>query len=226
MDSCQVFRIADKFHYSRGYSHALQTIYSDDLGVSTTRHDAGRVGQEGDKGIDAVKEFLKKAHANKKWEIGPSQLTSDAITKVYGEKQKFYFVFSTPPLPPGANSPEAMKAYEAKCKEFRDNFISTTLRVDAAGKVFSLTKVGDYEGLMAVKNEEDVKTAAAAVLSLYGSEKVAPGVVKVTEVKATKTDDGWQGMVERKNEFQATVEFNNKGQVIKLSKIYTGPVPP
>jgi hypothetical protein len=187
----------------------------------------GVLAQEGDKDLDAVKEFLKTEHGKKNWQTAPSQLASDEVKRAYRVKLKFYFVFSAPPLPPGANLPGVIKAYQKKLKDYRDNYVSATLRVDAEGKVSPLAKVGDYnEGLMAVMSEEDVKTATAAVLTLYGSAKGAPGVVNATEVKVTKTGQGWQGVVDRRNEFQGNVEFNAKGQVIKLSKVFTGPLPP
>ncbi|MBM4071081.1 MAG: hypothetical protein FJ271_19345 [Planctomycetes bacterium] len=78
---------------------------------------------------------------------------------------------------------------------------------------------------MPVQNEEDVKVAAAAVLFLYGSNKVPPGLVTAKEVKVTRADQGWQGVVERKNQFRGTVKFNKKGQVTSLSKDFAGPLP-
>ena len=187
----------------------------------------GAVAQDGDKGLDAFKEFLKKAHAKKKWQIGPKQIMSDEFKKAFGGQQEFYFVFSTPPLPPGANIPEAIQAYEARVKDYRDNYVSVTVRVDSAGKVFPLAKVADYnETLMPVTNGEDVKTATAVVLSLFGSRQVSPGLVQAKEVTVTKTDQGWYGAVDRQHHFQGTVGFNNKGQVTTITKNYTGPLPP
>lgn len=185
------------------------------------------LAQPGDLGLDAVKEFLRKTHAKKKWQTGPQRITSDALVKAYGGEQRFYYVFSAPPLPPGANIPEAIKAYEDRRQDYLANFISATVRVDSAGKVIPLMKPADYNtGLMAVTTAEDAKIAAAAVLSLYGSGQVAPGVVKAAEVNVTNNGQAWQGVVERKNEFQGAVDFTNKGQVSRLSKVYTGPVPP
>lgn len=189
------------------------------LGTSSSRGE--------DKDVDSVKEFLKKAHAGKKWQMGPTQLSGDAVKKAYGADARFHFVFSAPPLPPGANIPEVQKAYQARVKEHQENFISVTMRIDAAGKVVPLVKVADYNtGLMAVKNEDDARVAAAAVLSLYGSDRVPPGVVQPKEVKVSRAEKGWQATVERVNQFQATVDFNEKGHVVMLNKSYSGPVPP
>lgn len=184
-------------------------------------------GQGDDKHLEAVQEYLKKAHAKKKWQSGPKLLTSATILKAYGGEQKFYYVFSAPPLPPGANLPELIRAYQARHKDYLENYVSATVRLDAARKVIPLIKPGDYsEGLMPVKNAEDVKIAAAAVLSLYGSNRVAPGLVTEKEVMVTATEQGWRGVVNRNNAFQGTVEFDKKGQATKLSKVFTGPVPP
>jgi len=187
----------------------------------------GLWGQGDGKDLAAVQEFLKKAHAKKKWQTGPKQIASDAIKKAYGGERKFYYVFSAPPLPPGANLPELIRAYQARYKDHQENYVSATLRLDAALKVVPLNKAGDFsEGLMPVNTEEDVKTAAAAVLSLYGSNRVAPGLVAEKEVMVTKTEQGWRGVVNRNNAFQGTVEFDKKGQLTKVSKVFTGPVPP
>ncbi|MBM4071082.1 MAG: hypothetical protein FJ271_19350 [Planctomycetes bacterium] len=104
----------------------------------------GLQGQRDSEDLAAVKEFLKKAHARKKWQSGPKQVTGDAIAKAYGADQKFYYVFSAPPLPPGANIPELIKAFRARYKDYQDNYISATLRIDAARKVSPLRNVVDY----------------------------------------------------------------------------------
>jgi hypothetical protein len=66
--------------------------------------------------------------------------------------------------------------------------------------------------------------AAAAVLSLFASEGGSPGDVKASEVKVTKTDKGWQGVVNRKSGYQGTVVFDAKGKVTGVAKNSTAPV--
>ena len=187
----------------------------------------GLVAQGDKKEIDAVHTFLKKAHPNKKWQTGPTLLASDALKKAYGERARFYYVFSAPPLPPGANLPELIKAYQARLKDHNENYLSVTMRVEGDGKVVPLTTVGDLRmGLMNVKSEEDARIVAAAVLSLHGSGRVAPGVVIPAEVRVQKHKDGWQATVERRLQFQGMVQFNKNGEMTNISKDFTGPVPP
>src|SRR5687768_1214495 len=85
--------------------------------------DAGGRGKakEGDKDLDAVKEYLKQKYPNKKWQLGPKSISSDAIKKAYGMEVKYFYVHSSPPLPPGAPLPDLIKAYQAKYKDYLDN---------------------------------------------------------------------------------------------------------
>lgn len=51
-------------------------------------------------GLEAFQSFLKKTYPEKKWQQGPSRLDSPALKAAY-PGQRLYFVYSTPPLPPG-----------------------------------------------------------------------------------------------------------------------------
>jgi hypothetical protein len=181
----------------------------------------------GDKKLEPVRDFLAKTYPGKKWQTGPTQLTSDEIKKAYGEKLSFAFVFSSPPLPPGAKLPDLIKAYQDKLTDYQQNYISVSLRIDAAGKMMPLKKTSDYaEGLMAAKTDEDRKIAAAAVLSLYHSGRAGPAAIKAGEVQVTKDGNGWACTVTRQNNFSGTVHFNADGQVTKFSKVSIAPLPP
>lgn len=179
-----------------------------------------------DKALKAVKDYFKAENPKKKWQTGPTEIKGEAVKKAYGEKTRFFFVFSTPPLPPGAPLPELIKDFEARSKDYRENFISAVLRVDDAGKVVPVGGKPEQfnDELMAVAGEDDAKVAAAAVLSLFASEGGPPGDVKASEVKVSKTDKGWQGVVNRKDEYEGTVDFDAKGKVTGVVKNSTAPV--
>lgn len=174
--------------------------------------------------LTAFKEFLKKTHDGKKWQSGPLRIDSDEIRKAY-PKQRFYFVHSSPPLPPGA--PIALEAYQKRMEEFRRDFISVTARIDDAGKITPQQKPDDYNtGLMKVASDDDAKLAAAAIMALYAGDRVGPGVVALNQVKVTKTDKGWTCVVSKQNLFHGNVIFDAAGKCTAVSKQYAGPLPP
>jgi hypothetical protein len=176
--------------------------------------------------VAAFRKFLEKQYPGKKWQTGPSRVDSEQIQKVYG-KQRFYYVFSAPPLPPGANLPEIQDAFRRRLKEFQENFISATVSVDENGKLQALSKPADFNrGLTPIKSDADAKVAAAAVLSLYGADRVGPGVVSPDIVTVKRSDKGWQATADKRNQFVGTVSFDEKGRVVLVSKTYAGPVPP
>jgi hypothetical protein len=176
-------------------------------------------------GLEAFQAYLKDHYADKKWQTGPDRIDASAVRDAYG-KQRFYCVFSAPPLPPGANIREIQEAYRRRLAEFNQTFISLTVRVDEAGKVVPLAKAEDFNaGLMKVAGDDDARTAAAAILSLWGEDMVGPGAVAPKDIKVTRSDKGWSCVVQHKT-FQGTVTFNADGQCTAVSKTYTGPLPP
>jgi hypothetical protein len=174
--------------------------------------------------LEAFQAYLKKQYPDKKWQVGPTRLDCPPVRAAYGQ-QRFYYVFSAPPLPPGANLPSLQEAYRRRVEEFRKDYISLTARVDEAGTVTPLTRAEDYnQGLMKVQSDDDARTAAAAILSLYGSDRVGPGAVDPKGVSVTKGDKGWSCRVQTRF-YQGTVDFNADGKCLAVSKTYTGPLP-
>ena len=179
-----------------------------------------------DDGLNAFQAYLKDHYADQKWQTGPDRLDAPAVRAAYG-KQRFYYVFSAPPLPPGANIPSLQEAFRRRMEEFRKTYISLTARVDEDGKVVPLVQAADFNaGLMKVAGDDDARTAAAAILSLYGQDRVGPGAVDPKEVLVTRGDKGWSCQVQRPNAFQGAVTFDADGQCTAVSKTYTGPLPP
>src|SRR5579872_4687837 len=194
-------------------------------GLATRAADDDTEAARGKEGLAAFRAYLKKQYPDKKWQAGPSRLDSPALRAAYGG-QRFYFVFSRPPLPPGANLGGVQDAYRRKVEEIRKNYVSLTARVDDRGQVVPLRKPKDYNGgLKKVASDNDARAASAAILSLYGSGQISPGVVKVSEVRVTKSDKGWSYRVNRPRAFQGAVTFDPEGQCTGVSKVYTGPRP-
>ncbi len=174
--------------------------------------------------LQAFQEYLKKQYPEKKWQTGPSAIDSEEIRAAYGKK-RFYYVFSAPPLPPGA--PVALEAYQKKLEDHRKNYVSLTVCIDEQGKLTPLVKAEDYNaGLMPVKTDDDAKVAAAAILSLIGADQVAPGPLSAKAFMVKKTDNGWFCSVAVKNQFTGGVIFAKDGTYRQASKNYAGPLPP
>src|SRR5215813_2838281 len=60
--------------------------------------------------------YLEENKSGKKWQTGPARMDSEEIRKAY-EKQRFYYVFSSPPTPPGAALPELIEEHQRKMEE-------------------------------------------------------------------------------------------------------------
>ena len=184
-------------------------------------NEAGRTKE----GLAAFRKYLGQKHPSKKWQTGPSRLDAPAVRAAYGT-QRFYFVFSRPPLPPGANLEGGQEAHQQRLKEFSQTHISVTARVDDQDRVVPLLRAADFNtGLMKVADEQDARTAAAAILSLYGHDQVPPGEVSPREVTVTRTDKGWSCQVQRRNAYQGDVTLDANGKCTAVSKVYAGPLP-
>jgi|SRR5262245_4167774 len=170
--------------------------------------------------------YLEEYKPGKKWQTGPTRIDSDEIRKAFG-KQRFYYVFSSPPMPPGAPLQELLEEYKERLEVHQKQFISLTMRIDEEGKVTPLHDEEDYNlGMMRVTTDEDAKICAAAILSMYSSDpRVGPGIVTAKEVTVTKSDNGWSCSVLRENAFQGTVVFDSDGKVVSATKTYLGPMP-
>ena len=170
--------------------------------------------------------YLEEYKPGKKWQTGPTRIDSDEIRKAFG-KQRFYYVFSSPPMPPGAPLQELLEEYKERLEVHQKQFISLTMRIDEEGKVTPLHDEEDYNlGMMRVTTDEDAKICAAAILSMYSSDpRVGPGIVTAKEVTVTKSDNGWSCSVVRENAFQGTVVFDSDGKVVSATKTYLGPMP-
>jgi hypothetical protein len=176
--------------------------------------------------LDAFRGYLKKEHPNKKWQQGPTRLDSAALRTAYGER-RFYYVYSSPPLPPGANIKSVQEAYRRRAEDIRKNYLALTVRIDAKGQVVPVKQPQDYnDGLMKVASDADARTAAAAILSLHQCAHVAPAAVDPRIIVVAKSEKGWSCRANGKGRFRGTVTLDAAGKCTGVSKSYAGPYPP
>ncbi len=202
-----------------------------DFGIATCA--AGKNAQDGQtkdeqtmSDLAKFQSYLEENKPGKKWQTGPARMDSEEIRTAFG-KARFYYVFSSPPLPPGAPLQELLDEHQRKLEEHQKQFISLTMRIDEEGKITPLHEEEDYNlGMMRVTNDEDAKICAAAILSLYSSDdRVAPGLVAAKEVTVTRSGSGWSCSVHRENAFEGEVVFDKEGKIVSATKTYAGPLP-
>jgi len=175
--------------------------------------------------LTRFRNYMEEVKPGKKWQSGPTPMDSEEIRRAYGQA-RFYSVYSSPPLPPGARLPQLIEAYKQKMDEYQKQFISMTIRIDEQERMAPLSGAEDYnQGLMRVTTDDDARISAAAILSLYGSDRVGPGIVTAKEVTVTRSENGWSCSVFRENAFRGEVVFDKDGKCVSLKKVYAGPLP-
>jgi hypothetical protein len=197
------------------------------LNFGIVTHTAGRNAQNEQLRADLARfqNYMEGSKPGKKWQSGPMLMDSEEIRRAYG-KARFYSVYSSPPMPPGAPLPELLAAFEEQMEKYQKQFISMTVRIDGQENVASLYAAEDYnQGLMRVTTDDDARIAAAAILSVYCAERVGPGIVSAKEVNVTRTENGWTSSVFRENHFRGEVVFDKDGKVVSMTKVYAGPLP-
>jgi hypothetical protein len=175
--------------------------------------------------LTRFRNYMEEVKPGKKWQSGPTSMDSEEIRRAYG-KARFYSVYSSPPLPPGARLPELVEEYERNMAEYQKQFISLTIRIDERESMAPLYEAEDYnQGLMRVTTDDDARISAAAILSLYGYDRVGPGIVTAKEVTVTRSENGWSCSVFRENAFRGAVVFDKDGKCVSMTKVYAGPLP-
>jgi hypothetical protein len=175
--------------------------------------------------LTRVRNYMEEIKPGKKWQTGPTLMDSEEIRRAYG-KARFYSVYSSPPLPPGAPLPELLQEHKQKMEEHRKQFVSMTIRIDQLDTMAPLYQAEDYnQGMMRVTTDDYARICAAAILSLYYSDRVGPGIVTAKEVTVTRTENGWTCSVFRENAFRGEVVFDKDGKCVSMRKVYAGPLP-
>ena len=207
------------------YGAACRNSPHVNFGIIT--HTAGKNAQNEQIRADITRfrNYMEGIKPGKKWQSGPTPMDSAEIRRAYGNA-RFYSVYSSPPLPPGAPLPELLEEYELKMDEYQKQFISLTIRIDEQERMTPLYEAEDYnQGLMRVTTDDDARIGAAAILSLYGSDRVGPGIVTAKEVTVTRSENGWLCSVFRENAFWGEVVFDKDGKCVSMKKVYAGPLP-
>jgi hypothetical protein len=197
------------------------------LGIATPTGDKNAETQQTQIAADLTRfrNYMEEVKPGKKWQSGPTPMDSEEIRMAYG-KARFYSVYSSPPMPPGAPLPQLLKEYEQKMDVYQKQFVSVTVRIDEQEQITSLYEAEDYNrGLMRVTTDDDARISAAAILSLYGSDRVGPEIVSAKEVTVTRSENGWTCGVFRKNAFRGEVVFDKDGKCVSMTKVYAGPLP-
>jgi hypothetical protein len=195
------------------------------FGIAT--HTAGKNAQNEQTAADLTKfrYYMEEIKPGKKWQTGPARMDSEEIRKAF-EKLRFYYVYSSPPMPPGAPLEELLQEYELRMAEYQKQFISLTVKIDEQGKTTPLYGAEDYNlGMMRVTTDEEARICAAAILSLYGSDRVGPEIVAAKEVAVTRSELGWSCKVLRENAFQGEVIFDKDGKCVSMMKTHVGSLP-
>jgi hypothetical protein len=177
--------------------------------------------------LKTFKEYLEKTHKDKKWGSGPARLDSKEIRKAYPDR-RFYYVFSSPPLPPGAPLPELIERHRRAMADFQKNYISVTVSLDKDGVRPLTAGVEDLaRGLTAVQSDEDARVAAAAVLSVCpeGGRAVGLKAFSADAVRVEKTDKG-RACTLQQQFVGGTVTFNGDGKLTSASRSSMVPLPP
>src|SRR5215813_5391080 len=175
--------------------------------------------------LTRFRNYMEEVKPGKKWQSGPTPMDSEEIRRACGNA-RFYSVYSSPPMPPGARLPELVEEYERKMDVYKKEFVSLTIRIDEQERITPLYEAEDYnQVLMRVTTDDDARICAAAILSLYGSDLVGPGIVAAKEVTVTRSENGWSCSVFRENAFRGAVVFDKDGKCVSMTKVYIGPLP-
>jgi hypothetical protein len=195
------------------------------FGIVTRAEDNNTQNEQVTADLTRVRNYIEEIKPGKKWRSGPTPMDSEEIRRAYG-KARFYSVYSSPPLPPGAPLPALLEEYERKRDEHQKRFISMTVRIDEQENMAPLYEANDFnQGLMRIATDDDARIAAAAILSLYSSGRAGPGIVSAREVTVTGTENGWSCGVSREKAFRGEVVFDRYGKVVSVTKAYIGPLP-
>ena len=179
--------------------------------------------------LAAFKEFIEKHKLNERWKGDPARLDSEELRAAF-PGQRAYYTFVMPPLPPGAALPELIEAHKKRTEEWlKSASLRMAVLIDDKGNITVLKKPEDFAAaIKEIKTDAEAKVAAAAVLSLFNVEAVAPAAVPAKDVKVTKTDKGWTCTYEKERAFKGTVTMDARGKVTAATKElnFIMPLPP
>jgi hypothetical protein len=209
------------------YGAACVIAFMLNFGIATRTDGKNAENQQTQIAADLTRfrNYIEEVKPGKKWQTGPTPMDSEEIRRAFGNA-RFYSVYSSPPMPPGARLPQLIAEHQRMMEEYQKQFISMTIRIDAQERITPLYEAEDYnQGLMRVATDDDARISAAAILSLYGSDRVGPEIVAAKEVAVTRSENGWTCSVFRENAFRGEVVFDKEGKCVSMMKVYVGPLP-
>lgn len=197
------------------------------FGIAMSMDDKNAENQQTQTAADLtrVRNYIEEIQPGKKWQTGPKLMDSAEIRMAF-PNARFYSVYSSPPLPPGAPLPELLEEFRLKMDDYQKQFVSMTIKIDEQQTMTHLYQAEDYnQGMMRVTNDEYARICAAAILSLYYSDRAGPAIVSAKEVTVTRGENGWTCSVFRENSFRGEVVFDKDGKCVSITKVYIGPLP-
>lgn len=177
----------------------------------------------------AFRTYLAEHGLADRWQGEPARVDTPEIRAAF-RGMRFYYTFKNPPLPPGAHTAELIAAYDRAMDEYRHQSLRITVGIDQQGRVHAFRAAEDFNhGLLAVKTDDDARTAAAAILSLMGTQEASPGAISANEINVTNSATGWTcRLSQQRRGIQGSVNFDRAGRCVSAAKSlnYSRPLPP
>jgi len=185
--------------------------------------------------LNQIKAYLDLHYSKEgmRWDVGPTRIIADAVTKAY-KNRTFYYVHSS-------QFPIAMV-----------HKVSACLSIDGEGNILAWEEgftgndrkmLSFYnDSLMEVEDRQSATLAGTAIMCLIRTH-AGPRTIKAEQAKVTRTDDGWTckaalGKAPPKPENDGAprpvlqgsqhlyrVTFDNDGKCIETDHRYTGMLP-
>lgn len=170
-----------------------------------------------------VRKYLAAHHAGKTWQVGPTQIDTAELRKLL-PRLRFWYVFSSPPLPPGAPLKESLDAYNREMAAYHRHRLTAVVQVSGTDTIGGLDIV---HKLPRVQTDAQSKAVAAAVLSLTAGDRVAPGPISAADVEiAERPEGGWLCVAQSPHNFLAQARFSPKGKLLNVIRMFAGSLPP
>lgn len=178
--------------------------------------------------VAAFHAYLTDHGLSSRWSGDPTPIASEELRSAY-LGMRFYYTFQPAPPPPGAPMPAVLEAHKRAMEEYNSHSLRLTIGIDSQGQVHPYRVAAEFNsGLRLVKSDDEARVAAAAILTLLGTERVGPRGIPASDVTVTHNASGWSCHVSQQPKgIQGTVVFDLSGQCISADKAlnYSPPVP-
>jgi hypothetical protein len=178
--------------------------------------------------VSAFHAYLSEHKLSAHWSGDPTPIASAELESAY-PGMRFYYTFQPAPPPVGAPIPSVLEAHKRAMEVYSAHSLRLTIGIDSQGEVRPYQVAADFNaGLQPVKCDDEARVAAAAILTLLGTEEISPGVIPASAVIVMKSGSGWSCRVSQQPKgIEGTVLFDLSGRCIKVDKAlnYSPPVP-